>query len=247
MPSIFDSTRFNEALFFPRPDATRPPQGAEDLYIEVPEGSLHVRLHPHARTRATLLLFHGNGDVASDYDEAAPFFEAHGAALAVADYRGYGLSQGHPTYRHMLEDAHSIAKEVAQRTSAPLVIMGSSLGCACVAELYADPPEGVTGAVWTSGYTDLRALIGRRGMRVPDAISAEDQADFDPLLKLRRGTLPFLAIHGAEDEVIDPEESRAAFEAAGTTAKQLVFLPDRGHNDVLASAAFWKALQDFLR
>ena len=44
-----------------------------------------------------ILYFHGNGELASDYDMLAPLYTAKGITLLVADYRGYGRSGGTPT------------------------------------------------------------------------------------------------------------------------------------------------------
>ena len=69
--SIFDRDEFNDRLFFPRPDATPPPAGAIDRMIGVDGARLHVRSYAAPAAAATLLLFHGNGEVVSDYDCAA--------------------------------------------------------------------------------------------------------------------------------------------------------------------------------
>jgi hypothetical protein len=63
--SIFDSDEFNDRLFVPRRDASPTPPGAHDRVIDVDGATLHVRVHPPAGG-ATLLLFHGNGEVVAD-------------------------------------------------------------------------------------------------------------------------------------------------------------------------------------
>ena len=247
MRSPFDSAEFNGTLFFPQEDEAPPPEGAKDFRVPVPDGALNLRLHAAAGAPFRLLLFHGNGETAPDYDAAAPSFEACGAALAVMDYRGYGRSEGRPDYRSTLKlDARAAAAALATLDPRPLIIMGRSLGSACLAELYPDPPEGTAGFIWESGYTDLRALLHRRGMTPPAAFGPEDLADFDPLPRLGRGTMPFLALHGEEDVHIDPADSRAAFEAAGTDRKALILVPGRGHTDVMRSERYWQAVRTFL-
>jgi alpha-beta hydrolase superfamily lysophospholipase len=246
MPSLFDTAPFNDALFFPRKESRPAPEGAEDLHIPVPEGSLHVRWHRTPGSTKTILLFHGNGEVACDYDSMAPQFAQCGADLAVMDYRGYGLSEGESDYRNMLSDAHLVVEAVAKASALPLVVMGRSLGCACVAELYPRLPEKVCGVVWESGFTDLQGLVYRRGMEVPASFPEEDLRDFDPLPKLRRGSAPFLALHGAEDDIIHPHESQAAHDAAATEKKAIVFVPRKGHNDVFTAPVYWQAMQQFL-
>ena len=245
MPSsIFDTREFNERLFFPRRQAGQPPPDATDLSIPVEGATLHLRWHRPLRQAdaQTLLLFHGNGEVVSDYDDAASRFAACGANLAVVDYRGYGQSTGTPTLRDALRDAPLVVEALTAAGASRLVVMGRSLGSASAAELYARPHAAIARFVWESGFVDLGALVGRRGLTVPSPFSEEDLATFDARAKLRRGDRPMLVLHGAEDTLIVPAEATLAFEAAGTSEKELVFIPDRGHNDLSAGRAYWDAL-----
>lgn len=245
MGSLFDSQEFTERLFFPRKDTTPPPPGAIDL--ELPgDTTLHVRLHETRPELPTLLLFHGNGEVVSDYDGSAVQFAESGVNLAVMDYRGYGRSTGEPTLRNTLSDALRVLAAVRAHVITPIIIMGRSLGSACAAELYAQSPAGVIGFVLESGFVDLGALVRRRGMSSPRELSPDEINVFDPLPKLGRGKLPLLVIHGAADTMIAPTEAERAHAAAGTSDKKLVYIPNHGHNDVSHSAVYWDALATFV-
>ncbi|CAN5487462.1 alpha/beta hydrolase [soil metagenome] len=229
MTSIFDSDELNQRLFFPRRDRSRPPERAVEL--EVPGAVMrHVRCHRWLDEAPTLLLFHGNGEVTGDYDASARHFARCGVNLAVMDYRGYGRSEGTPTFRNMIEDAHRVFEAVN-----PQFIMGRSLGSACMAELYAT--SFARGFVFESGFVDLEALVERRGLK---AMGLRDRGTFDPLPKLARGTAPLLVLHGEDDTIISADEGRRAYAAAGTTDKQLVLVPDHGHNDLSHGASYWK-------
>ena len=245
MSSIFDRDDFTAALFFPRRDAS-PPRGASELFVDVAGARLHVRCHEAPAARCTLLLFHGNGEVVADYDASAARFAACGAALAVVDYRGYGLSTGAPTLRTLIDDARPVAAAVRAASARPLVVMGRSLGGAAAHELYARPVDGMIGVVLESTFVDLRGLIARRGLAIPGAFTADETAAFDPLTKLRAGRLPLLLLHGARDTLIPATEAATAFATAGSAAKQLVAIPDRGHNDLSFADGYWTALAGFL-
>jgi hypothetical protein len=241
--SPFDSAEFNRRLFFPRRDTSTPPKGASDRFISVPGARLHLRQYAAIDARLTILLFHGNGEVIADYDEAAEQFATSGAALAVVDYRSYGQSQGEPTLRNLIEDAPRVVAALGERS---VIVMGRSLGSAAAAELYRDPPPSIVGFIWESGFVDLDAALRRRGLvgtRLPD----EDAHVFDPIRKLRIGRLPLLVIHGADDELVDPMEGQSAFDAAGTTMKELVRVPGRGHNDLNSSPVYWQAIAAFVQ
>ena len=240
--SIFDSDDFNDSLFFPRRSLSAAPAGAVDRDVDVPGETLHLRWHRLLDAAATVLLFHGNGEVVADYDDVAPSFAAVGAELAVVDYRGYGGSTGAPTLRNAITDAGVVLAALLGEATHPVVVMGRSLGSACAAELYGQPPiAGVFGYILESGFIDLTALTQRRGL-APVTPTAEEVAVFDPLPKLQRGRAPLLVLHGDDDTLILPAEGRAAFAAAGTADKQLVLVPGRGHNDVSSSDVYWRAL-----
>ncbi|MBI5544799.1 MAG: alpha/beta hydrolase [Deltaproteobacteria bacterium] len=247
MQSVLDSELFNRRLFFPRADVSPPPPGAEDLRIEVSGARLHLRWHRSPAARTTLLLFHGNGEVVADYDGAAAAYRKAGAELAVAEFRGYGASTGAPTLRSALDDAATVLSALLAAGPKPLVVMGRSLGSACAAELYGSNPGQIRGVVLESGFTDLGALVRRRGLPPPPAFDETDRARFDPLPKLARGALPLLVLHGAADAAIAPAEARAALEAAGTLEKTLVLIPGRGHSDLSSAELYWESLARFVR
>lgn len=245
MTSIFDRDDFTASLFFPRPDAT-PPGSATDLAVDVVGAELHVRCHPAPTARCALLLFHGNGEVVADYDGASGRFAACGAALAVADYRGYGKSTGAPTLRTLIADAPAVAAAVRDAMGLPLVVMGRSLGGAAAHALYAQPIADMIGVVLESTFTDLRGLIARRGLRAPDAFTADETATFDPLPKLAAGRLPLLVLHGERDALIPVGEAATALATAGSAVKQLVTIPGHGHNDLSFADGYWAALAGFV-
>ena len=144
MISVFDSPQFNANLFFPRPDRLAPPEGSDEIYIEVePEVKVHVRRYPSSNARLSLLYFHGNGEIASDYGEISKAFSYLGAEFIVCDYRGYGRSDGQPTLRTVLQDSHKVYESLKKsgKLLNRLCVMGRSLGSAPTIELCSHYPE----------------------------------------------------------------------------------------------------------
>lgn len=237
---MFDTAEFSSRLFFPRPERSRLPPGATDTMLPVDGATLHIRAHPGPAR--TLLLFHGNGEVVADYDDAASEFAAAGARLVVVDYRGYGQSAGQPSLRSAIADAYAVLAAMP----GPVIVMGRSLGGACAAELFGANLPNVTAVVLESASSDLAALVRRRGLSPPASFEPADLAAFAVLPKIARGTAPLLVLHGAEDTLIAPGEADATFAAATTVEKQLVLVPGRGHNDISLSPRYWSALAAFL-
>ncbi len=244
--AIVDSRVFNERAFFPRPDRSAPPPGAEDHAVQVPGASLHMRVYRVPEARAAVLLFHGNGEVVRDYDAVARIFAASGAELAVVDFRGYGASTGTPTLRNSIEDSIAAFGQFQSLCRGKsLFVMGRSLGSACAAHLFSTLPEGaVAGVIIESGFSSLSRLIQRRGLS-PVAGSAKD-AFFDPIEKYSRGTFPLLIVHGESDHIIESKEAEDALRAAGSKEKRLVIVKGRDHNDVSEGSEYWPAIDGFI-
>jgi hypothetical protein len=239
--TIFDHPEFNAALFYPRNDVSPPPDDARDTYVDAPGARLHVRAHHVDRGLPALLLFHGNGEVVADYDDAAERFARAGVSLVVADYRGYGASTGSPSLRHVIEDARVVADAVK-----PVFVMGRSLGGAAAHELFAQPVASMRAVVLESAFSDLDGLIRRRGIDPPRTYAQQELSVFDPLAKLQHGTLPLLVLHGARDELVVVDEARRAHAEAGSQTKSLVVIPGHGHNDVSLASMYWSELARFI-
>jgi alpha-beta hydrolase superfamily lysophospholipase len=252
MISLLDHPGIARSIFFPRSDFGPPPPGARDVVIEVGPGvRLHARIHDNPDAVAMVVLFHGNGEVVSDYDAAASRFAQAGGSLTVIDFRGYGRSEGAPDLRNLVGDARpaleGLLPHFAQTGgSPPIVVMGRSLGSACAAEVVRSVPQLVAGIVFESGFSDIAGVARRRGMTV-ESVAEEDLAVLCPLRKLARNRTPLLVLHGEDDTLIAPAEGRAAYEASGTEDKRFVLIPERGHNTISLHPLYWEELAAFLR
>ena len=248
MSSLFDTAAFNQSLFFPRRDVSPTPAGARDLRVEVGPGvGLHLRVHGAPGAHAMVLLFHGNGEVVADYDDAGAQYAELGVALAVVDYRGYGASDWVPTLRTALADAHAV--RAAAQTAAgalPVVVMGRSLGSACAAELCDGAPATSPGFIFESAIADVYGTIRRRGIHLAGPLPEADLAVFDPLRKYARCAARALVLHGERDAIIPAREAELTYATLQSAEKTLAFVPDRGHNDLSQGFVYWEELDGFL-
>lgn len=246
MYSIFDTQAFNANLFFPRQDTASTPVNSDDIQVEVEPGVMvHVRRHPSPNARFSLLFFHGNGEIVSDYDNLAEHFNAMGTELIVVDFRGYGRSSGVPTLRSALEDAHKVFDHLksAGKFKEKVCIMGRSLGSAPTLELCAKRSD-VTACVLESGYADPIPLVERRGLKI-DKTTPEEDALFNNSEKIRLVKCPLLIMHGADDFLISPQEAKLNYENAGSKQKHLEILEGVGHNDMMMSGTYFSSLIKF--
>ncbi|MBX7195248.1 MAG: lysophospholipase, partial [Sandaracinaceae bacterium] len=200
----------------------------------------HLRVH--GASGPLLLLFHGNGEIVSDWDAAARSLVARGVRFAVLDYRGYGRSGGAPTMGRVLDDAWIVLAYAHALAGSDVIVMGRSLGSAPCWEVASAPC--VRAVIVDSGFASVDAFARRRGLDPASLTQAERDA-LDPLPKIGEVTAPTLLLHGEDDAVIAHAEAERAHQALRTD-KHLVTIPGRGHNDLSMHPAYWQALAPFL-
>jgi len=234
--ALLDRRGLARGLFYPRRDLSGPPPGATDHRIEVEEGvELAGRFYPLDPSRPAILFFHGNGEIAGDYDGIAPAYHGIGANLFVADYRGYGGSDGIPSFASLIGDAHPVLAGFHTLLDeggfeGGRFVMGRSLGSLPAAELAATAHERLAGLIIESGAPGLARLRQRAGIDASDSeITALVEAHDARLANIR---LPVVHIHGEWDQIIPLEYGVAFHEQLTTDEKQLVIIPGAGHNDI---------------
>lgn len=238
---VLDRPEVLGVLFYPRREIGVPhlPPGVDAVRIPVADGiSLGGKLFIAGPKAPLVLFFHGNGEIASDYDTIASFYTELGLSLLVVDYRGYGTSDGTPTATALVRDAlttfERIGDVLAEHSVQPerLYVMGRSLGSAAALEVASRAGNGLSGLILESGFAYTFPLIERIGfLQLPDAYEQKD--GFGNLEKIDRVRLPTLIIHGERDWIIPIGDARALFEASPSADKKLVKVPGAGHNDLM--------------
>jgi len=250
--SALDRPELLQFVFYPRKDFTTPPSNATDHLIAVDEDvSISCRFHMHDRSSPSVLFFHGNGEVVSDYDYIAPIYNQLGVNLFVADYRGYGASGGRPTFSSMVADSHRvfeyfIAVLLKGGYSGKTFVMGRSLGSVSAIELASRYEDKINGLVIESGFASTVRLMTRLGF--PRDVLGIKDFGFPNLSKIRTITLPTLIIHAECDSLIPFEEAKDLFENAAAKSKRLVVIPGADHNDIMMTdtQAYFGAIEEFI-
>jgi alpha-beta hydrolase superfamily lysophospholipase len=238
---VLDRPEVVSVLFYPRRDVGLPrlTAGVHTVRIPVaPDVRLGGKLFVAAAGSPVILYFHGNGEIASDYDTIAPFYSRLGLTLLVVDYRGYGLSEGNPSATALIDDAWAVfsrTREVlAERgvEAGELFVMGRSLGSAAALEIVDRAKDGIAGLIIESGFAYTFELIERIGfLQLTDAYEHKD--GFGNLDKIARAKLPTLILHGERDWIIPISDAEALYETSGAQQKSLVRIPGAGHNDLM--------------
>ncbi len=242
---VLDRPEIGAVLFHPRPDYPHPVESAEARTVRFSMADQTViggRLYPAETTAPAILFFHGNGEIASDYDDLAPLYRQLGLTLLVADYRGYGLSGGHPSATGLAEDALTVFDQTPSILTAAglapsrLLVMGRSMGSAAALVIAEAKGAALAGLIIESGFADTLPLVQRLGGFLPaGAVEARD--GFGSLARITKVTVPTLIIHGEEDWIIPPSDGRRLYEASGATEKRLLLIKGAGHNDLMMIGA----------
>lgn len=251
---LLDRPEVLQVLFHPRRES--PVQwvsGVDAVSVPLDPGlTVGGRLYRARRDSPLLLYFHGNGEIAADYDDIAPFYTGIGITLLVMDYRGYGMSTGTPTATNLITDAmviyHALDRICNANDLAPVrrYLMGRSLGSAAALEIASRVPQELAGLIIESGFANTFLLLARLGLRVAGASEERDGAG--NLAKIGRIATPTLIIHGEEDFLIPISEAEELYRRSAAKQKRLVRISQAGHNDlmVVGLQQYFGAIREFV-
>lgn len=236
--SIIDHPQVLQVLFHPRPDYSVQAAGVLPVTVEVEPGiSVGGCLYPYNPTAPAILYFHGNGEIASDYNDIAQYYHRLGVTLLVIDYRGYGKSDGAPTGTNLLADALIVFNAVptlfAEQGFKPskLFVMGRSLGSVPALEIASRMENKISGLIIESGFASAFKLMNCLGLSIEGV--DETKEGFFNQKKITQVTVPTLIIHGEDDRLIPATEGKTLYQQCTAKNKQLLLIPYAGHNDLM--------------
>ncbi len=251
--SQIDRSPLLSFLFYPRSESKACPEGAFDLLVPVEEGiSVGCRFYAGHRSWPWIFFFHGNGEVASDYDEIAPFYHQGEVNLVVADYRGYGASGGSPNFTHLMQDAHllfrAVWEELSQRNfEKSLWVMGRSMGSLSAVDLAYHYPDQVRGMVIESGFASVSRLI--KHLSLPSRGLNLEPIEQERRAMIRQIAVPALILHGELDQLVPLQEAKDLYHMLNSSKKKLVVIPHADHNTIMFAGLkqYFQEIQDFIK
>ena len=246
--AVLDQPAISMNSFYPRKGWTATPAGAEDLNIPVADGAMvSGRFFPAGTAQPTILFFYGNGETAPDYDNIAPLYNQIGVNFLVADYRGYGRSDGFPSFTAMLADSAKVldyASSLLEERdyTGPMFVMGRSMGRHSAFELSANCGDRLQGVIIESG----RPILGNFTYGLESTLAQAMEAEYRA--KVASITIPALVIHGELDQLAPVEQAIAMYESFPSPNKRLLTIPGAGHNDLLyrGRREYFGAIKEFV-
>ena len=223
--------------------------------IEVEEGiKIDCGFWVSGKEYPSILYFHGNGETVATHEWVAPFYIQRGINLFVADYRGYGSSNGKPTISNTIGDAHTIFqgfREIIEKEGfkRSLFVMGRSLGSMSAIELAFNYQAELCGLIIESGASsNFRRLWTYLGLTGNEAVLSEESL-FLNKVKIRQVHKPTLIIHGEYDQIISVKEGEELYQSSGAQDKRILIIPGADHNDIMLAdqGLYFDTIEEFVK
>ncbi|TFG09035.1 MAG: hypothetical protein EU539_00555 [Promethearchaeota archaeon] len=254
---FIDNPNISSVVFYPRkiPIPSNLPANINVLKFKINEGiTIGGYFFLQERSLPTILLFHGNGEVALEYRYFNHLFFKCGVNLAVMDFRGYGHSSGKPTYSSLISDALPIYKAFREwmdnnEVKNSLFIQGRSLGSICASEIGSHDPKDLKGVIFESGFASAYNMMVRLfGVRGPD-ITPETLKPYSNDTRMEKFKKPVLILHGTMDWIIPKDEAKLIFEVLPDDIdKKLIMIDGAGHNNIFSfEKEYFEPLKAFIQ
>lgn len=214
---------------------------------------LGCRFHAASQEAPTIIYFHGNAEIVSDYDEIARKYTAFGINLLVTTYRGFGWSTGSPTVSTMLSDTDIILQKALgwleeKGFTGSVFVMGRSLGSASAIDL-TERHQGTTvrGLIVESGFGDTLPLTQNLGITT-DGTDITEADCFRNCEKIAYIKIPTLILHGSADTMIPARNAEKLQAWSGARSKQFLIIPGATHNTMITTGGdlYFQTIKNFI-
>lgn len=236
-------------LFHPRPESENfsIPGNRREVMIPVDNTiKIGAAFHEAGKSSPTILFFHGNGEIVSDYDDIGMLYNKMDINFFPVDYRGYGKSNGRPTVTAMMRDSHRIFNFIQNwlaenRYTGPITIMGRSLGSAPALEIAEHYQNEIFGLVLESGFAHCVPLMNLLGIDVA-GLGIDEASVIKNIEKIRNFKKKTLIIHAEFDHIIPFSDGIELFEECSSSKKEMVEIKGADHNTI-----FYHGIDPYMR
>ncbi|MFP4146428.1 MAG: alpha/beta hydrolase [Halorhodospira sp.] len=242
------------AFFYPEQEhywdpATEVDLVYEDLWFEAQDGTrLHGWFLP-ARTEevhGTVVHFHGNAQNISTHVAAVWWLPRHGFQVLTFDYRGFGRSEGEPSFSGLHQDGRAALRAAMEHEAVDpqrLLVLGQSLGASVAitttARWEGQSPVGLVAESPFDSYRNIaREKLGSFWLTWPFQYPLSWLLSDGYAPRKHIGALapiPILLIAGSEDQTVPLAHSKRLYRAAGEP-RSLWIIEGAEHNAPLADS-----------
>jgi pimeloyl-ACP methyl ester carboxylesterase len=192
-----------------------------------------IRGKAFGRPRGTVILFHGNAELAIGMADLALFLRQNGFDTFVPEYPGYPGVPGPPSIKRIQTHLKQQATELEDTVQKPVILLGRSLGAAAALSVVSEwKPQAL---VLISPFDRLVSVAKTHYFYFFPQVLLRER--WDNIQASQTLSLPWLAIHGQNDWIIPLALGRALHEAYPGPTKFFHVIPNAGHNDLYQGAA----------
>lgn len=243
---ILDHPTLTARYFYPWPNRFDNP-----FYVQGDGFRLGCHYRHISDDLPTIIHFHGNGETVADYlGDFEDRIIGLGANLLLAEYRGYGMSDGEPGLVAMLDDVRLIT-EASGVPPEKIIFFGRSLGSLYAVHGVFLYPQAA-GLIVESGLAEPleRILVRVEPHHVGATMDSLKEAVARHLNQKRKiasfqGRL--LILHTQNDDLVSVSHAENLYEWAQEPKELLIF--ERGdHNNIMAvnSESYFRAVAKFI-
>uniref|UniRef100_A0A146M5R6 Abhydrolase domain-containing protein 13 n=2 Tax=Lygus hesperus TaxID=30085 RepID=A0A146M5R6_LYGHE len=231
-----------------------------NLFVRSLDGTLiHMYFirqpEPAGSIAPTIVFFHGNaGNMGHRLQNAAGLYATLHCNILMVEYRGYGLSHGCASEKGIYLDAQAALDYLAARPDVNqnrIVVFGRSLGGAVAIDLAARADYSCR--IWC-------LIVENTFTSIPDITTSLFKytwLKFVPLFayknklvskdKIGSVNVPTLFISGLSDTLVPPRMMTELHSQCSANYKQLLQIPNGGHNDTWACHNYYSSIASFLK
>ena len=251
-----DSPEVSNIVFYPRkiaiPNDLNP--NTDILRLNIGNGvEIGGFFYKNDLKNPTILLFHGNGEIALDYRYIAPLFFEVNVNLAVVDFRGYGFSSGDPYYTSLISDAIPIYNAFREWMNQKgllksLFILGRSLGSVCAAEIGSHNPTDLRGIIFESGFASVYNMMTNLFQISSPHLTSDSLEEYSNDTRIKKFKKSTLIIHGTTDLIIPYTEAELLYKnLPNNLDKKLILIEGARHNTILSfKEEYFEPISDFI-
>ena len=240
-----------DSVFFPRKSYIK--KDEQDILVPVSDiVKIGVRKFLINKNSPTIIYFHGNAELAQEYDSIARLYNDFGMNFIVSDYRGYGLSNGQPDMYNLQSDSIKIFDHIifalgADDFNGKIIVMGRSLGSASACEIISKRIDKVDKCIIESGFGTEFPILELMNIKAED-ITYSLSDGFENLSKLKKYKKPIYFIHSDMDHIIPISEANLMLKECSSIDKELFVVKNANHNNIInvIGDIYFKKIKEFV-